>query len=499
MPSTAVPGPDVSAAAPAAAPPYLRWLLLVLLGITALRLAVLAASGLGLYGDEAQYWSWSRDLAWGYYTKPPLIAFVIRASTAVCGEGEACVRAASPLFHAATALVLFHLGRALYGARVGFWAGLIFATLPAVSLSSAVISTDTPLLLAFAAGLLAYVKVLQTRSLGWAAAMGAALGLGMLAKYAMAYLLLSAVLHAALTRDARWWLTSRHLPLTVGLGVALLAPNLAWNLAEGWVTFGHVGQNANIGGSLFHPRKGLEFIAGQLGVFGPIPFVVLAWRAWLWTRRPPGEAERLLLCFALPILAIVTVGAFLSRANANWAASAYVAATVLVGAALAGGRLLRWAHAAVALHAVVLVAVSLFFLDLPGVQPPLRSDPLRKLRAWPETVRQVDDAVGRAVATVLLTEERMVMAQLLYYLPPAAPRPVIWDWNGRPDNQYELVSRYQPRAGDHVLFVTGRADPHDVLAQFARAEPAGRIAVPVGGGRERLLWLFRLEGFRGPA
>ena len=57
--------------------PYFLWLLLAVAVLTALRLAVLAGSGLGLHGDEAQYWSWSRDLEWGYYTKPPLIAFII--------------------------------------------------------------------------------------------------------------------------------------------------------------------------------------------------------------------------------------------------------------------------------------------------------------------------------------------------------------------------------------------------------------------------------------
>jgi hypothetical protein len=31
--------------------------------------------------DEAYYWQWSKNLAWGYYDHPPLIAFMIRAGT----------------------------------------------------------------------------------------------------------------------------------------------------------------------------------------------------------------------------------------------------------------------------------------------------------------------------------------------------------------------------------------------------------------------------------
>ena len=65
--------------------------------LTVLRLFTSALSGLELHGDEAQYWSWGQTLDFGYFTKPPLIAWVIAATTAVCGDGEACVRASSPL------------------------------------------------------------------------------------------------------------------------------------------------------------------------------------------------------------------------------------------------------------------------------------------------------------------------------------------------------------------------------------------------------------------
>ncbi len=39
-------------------------------GLTALRLVVLFCGTLELYPDEAQYWLWSRELHWGYVSKP---------------------------------------------------------------------------------------------------------------------------------------------------------------------------------------------------------------------------------------------------------------------------------------------------------------------------------------------------------------------------------------------------------------------------------------------
>ncbi len=59
---------------------------LVLAGaLTALRLAALFLTPLELYPDEAQYWLWSRTLDWGYVSKPPMIAWLIAATTRIGG------------------------------------------------------------------------------------------------------------------------------------------------------------------------------------------------------------------------------------------------------------------------------------------------------------------------------------------------------------------------------------------------------------------------------
>src|SRR5665213_1559448 len=114
--------------------------------LTAIRLALIAAEPVGLYPDEAQYWFWAQHLALGYYSKPPLVAWTIALTTAVFGDGEFGVRAAAPLLHAATALLVYATAARLYDRRVGFWAALAYASLPGTSLSSFIISTDAVLL-----------------------------------------------------------------------------------------------------------------------------------------------------------------------------------------------------------------------------------------------------------------------------------------------------------------------------------------------------------------
>jgi 4-amino-4-deoxy-L-arabinose transferase-like glycosyltransferase len=478
--------------------PELILLVGIVAAVTIIRLAVLISSGIGFHGDEAQYWSWSQDLDWGYYTKPPMIAWLIGATTAVCGDAEWCARAGSPLLHAGSSILCGLIGQRLFDPRTGFWAGLLFLTLPAVSFSSAIISTDVPLLFFWSLALYALLRVLDSRSPGWCVVLGFAIGLGLLSKYAMAYFIIGMVLSCALYREHRWFLISPYLFATTLPAGLLVMPNLAWNMANGWVTVTHVGQNANLGGPLFHPSEAVTFLGEQAGVFGPLLLAALAWRVIQLIRGRADRREGWLFCFCLPILAIVTVQGFLSRANANWAATAYVAATVLIaGWAVARARL--WlAKTSVALHAVAAIVVAVFFIDLPGIEPPVKSDPLRRMRAWPETADRIISALEKHPGRVLLTDDRKTMASLLYQLRDTQWRPMMWDYDGQPDHHYELTARYIPSPGDKVLLVAKWDNPKPILDQFKTTRRLAPTQVTIGTGRERVLHLFTLDDHVAP-
>ncbi|UUX48421.1 glycosyltransferase family 39 protein [Nisaea acidiphila] len=475
--------------------PYFLWLLIALAALTAARLAVLGFSTLGLHGDEAQYWSWSRDLAWGYYTKPPLIAFVISAAEAICGDGTACIRAPSPPLHAGTSLAIYGIAVSLTGSRrTGFWSGLSFATLPAASLSSFLISTDVPLLFLWAVALLAFVRSLESDALGWPLLLGLAAGAGFLAKYAMAYFVFGLLLVTLATPTHRAWLTSRKALVALVATLAVFAPNLLWNIESGWVTFTHVGQNTNLKGDLFHIGKMLEFVGSQAGVFGPVLFAALLWRLAVLRRDPAGGTERLLLAFCLPVLAIITVQSFLSRANANWAATAYVSATILTVGWLLRRKLVKLVAAGIGLNLLATAVLGFFFLNLPGVEVPLKKDPLRRLRAWDAVADQLRPVLAAHPGAIWLTEDRKTMASLLYALRDLKRRPLMWDYDGHPDHHYELAERYQPQPGDTVLLVAKWDDPFPILERFSTVQKLPAITVEVGADQLRQLNLFLLSG-----
>ena len=177
------------------------WRLLGVLTVLLLaRLVALSFNATDLFFDEAQYWTWSLSPEFGYFSKPPLVAWLIGASTNVCGVSEFCVRLPSPVLYTFTSLAVFWLGSRLYDPRTGFWSALAFATLPGVSLSAGIISTDVPLLFFWSLALIAFVHLVRPGS-GWAPALalGVALGLGLNAKYAMAYFVLCSIVYFLVT------------------------------------------------------------------------------------------------------------------------------------------------------------------------------------------------------------------------------------------------------------------------------------------------------------
>ena len=72
-----------------------------------IKLISISATNFNLYGDEAQYWIWSKNLAFGYYSKPPLLAWVIRVYNTFGGDSFFILKLISGSFSIIIALYSF--------------------------------------------------------------------------------------------------------------------------------------------------------------------------------------------------------------------------------------------------------------------------------------------------------------------------------------------------------------------------------------------------------
>lgn len=376
--------------------------------------------------DEAQYWLWGQRFDFGYYSKPPLIAWIMGASDFIFGQHSWAVRLPAAAFHVATSLVLGKIAYLLYGERAGYLAVLIWLFLPAVTLGSFIFSTDTPLILFWSLGLYYFVlwvkptldnpdkqdnQGLSGNTLIFIS--GICLGMGMLAKYAAVYFIASVLI--ALIFIAQVSVKKSLKPVFLFLfGFLIFAsPNLIWNATNGFISIKHLGENANLGAPNYQFFKLIEFWLGQVGILGPLFFILV-----IFAMRSSIAYRGLLVTFAIPVLAVISVQAFMKEANANWAVVSYPSLVVLVSGFLvqAGRGWQKFGFAAQLFNIVISLGFIfiLFFDSLGGLLP--KHGPHNRLHGWDGVVQDIRDVRQSHGIKTVMVQNRLSSALLKWYL-----------------------------------------------------------------------------------
>jgi len=475
--------------------------------LLAVRTAALFVNPGSLYADETQYWLWSRELDWGYYSKPPMIAWLIALSTAMFGDSDWAVRLFAPLLHTITACLLGLTAARLYGPRAGAMTAVMWAVMPAVWLSSGIMSTDAALMAGLSGALYAMIRLREGGGWPFAVMLGLSLAFAFLAKYAAFYFFAGAALAVLVDAPVRRALMSWRGVLALAVFAVPAGGNLAWNAANDFATLSHTADNANWGADMFNPGEAAAFLADQLAVFGPIMVIALvaaiiapivaAVRPWTpdWTAA---RTELMLAAFAAPPLLIVAFQAFLSRAHANWAAAAYAAGTILaVAFLLRGPRWRRWAlYASIILHVgagagMMVLTASPRLADAAGAE-----SAFHRVREWPATADALTGAAGETGAAALVFDNRNDFHQMQRY-GEAIPAPLfMWRRYDGAHNYADTVWPLPPGFEGEVLVVSQRPFEAPLIAEdFARFEPAGEIVIALGPTRTRRYQLFLAEGY----
>ena len=434
--------------------PTADWVLPALLLVTAvtlLRWLVLAFNRTDLFVDETQYWLWGQNFELGYYSKPPMIAWIIGTVTDLVGsDAPFWVRMPGAALHGITALILAALANRLHGPRAALWVTAAYLTLPAVGFGSIMFTTDTVMAPFFAAALLFHRRLLDNGRIGDALLTGLMAGLACLSKYAGVYFLIGVAIAALWRKDMRFsWLNAAAM---LGAAIATLAPNLVWVILHGSVTFAHTADN--IGwvrkSSIFEDLSllgALEFIAAQFAVMGPLLFAILI--ATLARRRDG------LAAFTLPVLVIVLVQALMDRALANWAASAYLAGTIIAVAALETRPRLRLA--AIGINAALCVALGLIaVLPVPG---PDGQPLLRRFMGREAFSLQVIEEARRAGNMSVVADNRSILADLFYTGRDSGLNFYAVPPKGRSMNHYQMQYALPADAAGPVLWITSGTVP----------------------------------------
>lgn len=287
--------------------------------------------------DEAHYWDWSRHLDWSYYSKGPLVAWVIAAANFTLGglseqfTGSLTAAIRTPAAFFGTFLVFFLClltERVLGSKKLGLLVVGSALTIPPIAAVSTIMTIDSPYTCLWAAALLwAWAAVNSGTKREWVL-LGVIVGFGILAKYTMAvfypslglFLLFHPVHRKQLLQSGVW--------LSGVVAVFVASPILWWNWQHAGVTFAHVGQLAGVThDNTKHWIGPFRYVGEQAALL--LGYWFVTWVCAMVTYRPgrsPGTGLTYLWWMSAPMfLLFLGFSVRTGGGEVNWPVTAYLA------------------------------------------------------------------------------------------------------------------------------------------------------------------------------
>lgn len=190
----------------------------------------------GYFRDELYYIACSEHLAWGYVDHPPLSIAIMAAARALLGESMLAIRVPVILAGAMTVVLTGMLARTLGGGRFAqALAALGFTVMPVMLVMGSFFSMNAFDVLFWVAAASVLVRLTERDQLASWLLFGTVVGLGLLNKYSVGFLVGAAVAGLAVTRERRLLMTPRFW-MAGALAALIFVPHVVWQIANGLPT-----------------------------------------------------------------------------------------------------------------------------------------------------------------------------------------------------------------------------------------------------------------------
>jgi 4-amino-4-deoxy-L-arabinose transferase-like glycosyltransferase/membrane-associated phospholipid phosphatase len=494
---------------------WLRAGYLLIAAVTLAKLVYIAMGRIELSEDEAYQWLWSKHLALSYFSKPPLIAYTQFLGTSLWGDTELGVRFFSPVIAAVMGVLILRFMAREVDARAGFWLLVVLQCLPLLAVGSTLMTVDPLLVLFWTAAMILGWRAAQPEGTAaqWAWA-GLWLGLGFLSKYTALYQVVCWALFFVLWPPARVHLRKPGPYLALLILACSSLPVLVWNAGHGWITLEHVAGNAQLSRPWKPTLKyGYDFLGSELGLLNPVFLPAALWAGFaFWKRNRHRPLWVFFFCMGMPVFLGHFIYTFHSRVQPNWIAPAVLPMFSLMMVYWRDRWLdgFRWAKdglvagiiigglTVLVLHETRLVA------KVTGQNLPSALDPLRRVRAWSQTARQVRLArqkLKEEGPEVFLIGGHYGLTSLLTFYTPEAraalhSNPLVYyETSETPKNQFYFWPGYtSTRRGQNALFVeeVDRAKPPSktLEREFKSVTDLGTFEVKYKGQTLHLIQMF---------
>ena len=279
------------------------------------------------FDDEFYYWCWSQELQFSYYDHPPMVAYMIRISTAIFGKSILAIRLPCVLSGMVVVGVIAWLSRPR-----NLVPYVVLSPVP--TFAAVMITPDTPMLMfwsLYLAWLVFIHKRLTPRDQSappqtirlWHWILGGIiLGCGVLGKYTMGLAAIAGFFSFVAAGNWRRWIAGYSIHAAVSFLVAspILIHNVIYDFAPLRYQWEHAMSSPEPGFLSF-----IEFVGIQLLLFGSVPFIVFGWG--LWHLKPLSANPRLRACACLFLIpfAFFLYKSTRGRLEGNWAFPCFLA------------------------------------------------------------------------------------------------------------------------------------------------------------------------------
>ncbi len=455
---------------------YFAVLVLLLLLKAVLFFLWIPHTEMGLAPDEAQYWTWSKHLDWGYYSKPPGIAWQIWLGTEIFGDTVLGVRFMSIILSTALSLAAFFLAKSCsLKDDASFWAAVALTFTPIGLISSFLATTDGGMLLFWTLSCACFL------STGNYYLTGLMILCGALFKWPIYLVWIPIILFGS---------KNKHVIGGLFLSLLGLFPSVVWNYSHDWVTFKHV-LTQSTGGSARSELKGnfFEFLGSQIAIFSPILFVLLVLAFIYLIRNYKNVPRQIQFCgiLSLSVLVIFLGMSFVTKMQGNWCLFAYPTAFVLIAWyerswSTAFSRL-KWGI----LVALILIAIVIAF------------NPFKQTLGW----NGISDALietGYDPKTEFLFGDKYQTTSILSFYGPEQHRAYFLNLQGTRKNQFlfwpRMPQEQKGRTGYFVLFEKVAPEDYVKLLQkyFSKVEYLGAKQLTNSG---KTAYIFKCTNYNG--
>lgn len=472
------------------------------------RLGYITLLGLDLVGDETYYWDWSRQLDYGYYSKPPMVAWLVAFSTHLCGHTELAIRGVSAVLGTLSLALIYTAANLVYSRRAGWIAACLFLASPGNVTLNLIFNVDPPLILFWSLSLVAFLKARQSNAMAWWVMLGIASGLALLSK--QMGLFIPVIVTVACISDRERPSPWRGWTLSMFLFAALGSVIIIWNAQHNWIMFQHTAHHFE--GDPWSLSRGLYHLAthlvSQAVIVSPVTFFLqlllaiggpIHWKNW-------ALRERTLWLFgplASPVFILLAIKQHL---HPNWPAVFYVSGFVLLAGWLSENPAIlqmiprpdawrKWTLRVGFALAALTCALPWLTSVLGGQGTSL--DAAVRLRQWRELAlgvqacrQRLEDWQSRAVIGVA---RRQMISQMAFYLPDQ-PRIFCFDQQSGIHSQYELWPAPVNHLGQPVFILSEQDSlPQELLDSLEACHRLERVIVTVGPDRRRELHLFAAD------